>query len=62
MGTTSRPAVPRGLYEECKIQFTSDIDGKIKEFNIPAELVLNANQTPSSYVSVGRSTMAARGS
>ena len=34
---------------------------KIKEHNIPPELVLNADQTPSSYVSVGKSTMAARG-
>lgn len=34
---------------------------KIKEHNILPELVLNADQTPSSYVSVGKSTMAARG-
>lgn len=32
-----------------------------KEYNIPPELILNADQTPSSYVSVGKSTMAKRG-
>ena len=31
-------------------------------FNIPAELILNSDQTPSSYVSVGKKTIAARGS
>ena len=30
--------------------------------NIPPELVLNSDQTPSSYVSVGKSTMARHGS
>ena len=30
--------------------------------NIPPELVLNADQTPSSYVSVGRMTMAEKNS
>ena len=35
---------------------------KIKLYSIPVELVLNADQTPSSYVTVGRQTMAARGS
>ena len=30
-------------------------------YSIPPELVLNADQTPSSYVSVGKVTMAAKG-
>ena len=34
---------------------------EISERGILPELVLNANQTPSSYVSVGESTMTARG-
>ena len=61
-GTTTRPPVPRGLYEECKLTFLTDIDNCIKQYNIPPELVLNADQTPSSYVSVGKMTMAARNS
>ena len=35
---------------------------KIKLHSIPPQLVLNADQTPSSYVSVGKQTMASRGS
>jgi len=38
------------------------VDQKVKLNSIPPELVLNADQTPSSYVSVGRQTMAAHGS
>ena len=60
-GTTSRPPVPQGLFDECRLQYLGDIDKKIKQYKIPPELVLNSDQTPSSYVSVGKSTMAVRG-
>ena len=60
MATTSRPPVPRGLYNECRTHFLRCIDKTIKKYAIPPELVLNSDQTPSSYVSVGRSTMASR--
>ncbi len=59
-GTTSRPPVPQGIYE-CRREFLSDINEKIKLHSVPPELVLNSDQTPSSYVSVGKSTMHARG-
>ena len=62
MGTTTRPPVPRGLYNECRREYLGDVKEITTKHNIPPELVLNADQTPSSYVSVGRSTMAARGS
>ena len=42
-------------------EWYSDIDHKMKMYSIPAELVLNADQTPSSYVSVGKQTMATHG-
>ena len=61
-GTTARPPVPKGIYEECRTEYLRDVDNKLKLYSIPAELVLNADQTPSSYVSVGRRTMATRGS
>ena len=48
------------MFEECKLTFLTDINKKITESKIPLELVLNADQTPWSYVSVGRMTMAAR--
>ena len=38
-----------------------DADSKMKLYSIPADMVLNADQTPSSYVSVGKQTMATRG-
>lgn len=57
-GTTNRPPVPRGLFEECKLMFLSDINKTINEHKIPPELVLNADQTPCLYVSVGKMTMA----
>ena len=60
--TTSRPPVPQGLYSKCRIDYLQDIDSKIKKYGIPPELVLNSDQTPSSYVSVGKSTMARKGS
>ena len=50
------------MYEECKLSFLTDIDKCIKKHKIPPELVLNADQTPSSYVSVGRMTMAEKNS
>jgi hypothetical protein len=65
IGTTLHPPVPRGLYEECKRQFLGDILEIKLKYNIPAELILNSDQTPSSYVSVhfvGKKTMLAHGS
>ena len=61
-GQHPKPPVPRGLYEECKLTFLSDVNNCIKPYEIPTELILNADQTPSSYVSVGRMTMAATNS
>ena len=58
-GTTTRPPNARGMFEECKLIFLSDINKMTTENKIPPELVLNADQTPCWYVSVGRITMAA---
>ena len=60
-GTTTRPPVPLGIYGECKLTFLTDINSCIAVHSIPLHL-LNANQTPSSYVSVEKTTMAARNS
>ena len=61
-GTTTKPPVPRGVYEDCKLTYLSDIDSCIKQHKIPPDLILNADQTPSLYVSVGQMTMAATNS
>ena len=62
MGTTGRPPVPRGIYDECRLDYHRDIKHKVDLYSIPPKLVLNADQTPSSYVSVGQLTMATQGS
>ena len=61
IGTTSRPPVPQGMYDECRQEYLGDINRIIKLYSIPPELVLNSDQTPSSYVSVGKQTMAVHG-
>ena len=58
MGTTSRPPVPRGLYEECRFEYLRDVKEAVIKHSIPPQPVLNSDQTPSSYVSVGNKTMA----
>ncbi len=42
LGTTGQPPVPRGMYEECQLDYLRDIDNKIKLHSIPHELILNA--------------------
>ena len=60
-GATSRPPVPYGLYTENRHTFLSRIVETVEQYSIPFELILNADQTPNSYVSVGKMTMAKRG-
>ena len=59
MGTTARPPISKGLYE-CRVSYLRDIETIRKKYNIPPQLILNADQTPS-YISVGKSTMAKYG-
>ena len=44
------------------VSYISDVDSKINTHSISPELIINVDQTPSSYVSVGKQTMSARGS
>ena len=59
-GTTSRQPVPYGMYTENRYTFLSSIVETVKQYSIPFELILNADQTHSSYVSVGKMAMAKR--
>ena len=45
MGTTGRPPVPQGLYNECRWEYLRDIYDKVNKHGIPTELVLNVDQT-----------------
>ena len=47
MGKTARPPVPKGMYDECRIAYVRDIETIVKKYNIPPQLILNADQTPS---------------
>ena len=62
LATTGRQPVPSGLYKECRTTYLRDISEAIKKHKIPPELILNSDQTPSSYISVGKVTMAKKGS
>ena len=59
--TTSRPAITRSVWEEAKEQYLHNIASKVSEHNIPNELILNADQTQSKYVSTSKVTMAETG-
>ena len=60
-GTTSRPPLPYGLYTENRYSILSSIVETVEQYSVPFELILNADQSPSSYFSVGKMTMAKRG-
>ena len=54
--------VPEGARKEAGLQHHFRIVNIIEKHNIPKSLVLNSDQTPSKYVTVGRTTMAAKNS
>ena len=60
-GTTSRPPVPFGLFSESRFEYLSSILETVEQYAIPPQLIFNADQTPCSYVSVGKMTMAKKG-
>ena len=58
MVTTSRPIVTRTLWNEVRYQFLNEIVTAVALYNIPDELIINVDQTPSKFVSTGNFTMA----
>ena len=59
--TISRPAIKRSLWIEAKSQFSRCISDKVLLYNIPEELIINDDQTPSKYIAIDHVTMAAKG-
>ena len=57
MATTSKIPVAPGLLKEEQLTFQRKILALIKWHDIPKELVLNFDQTPLSYITVGNSTL-----
>ena len=60
--TTRKAEVPEGARKEAGLQYHFRIVNIIEKHNIPKSLVLNSNQTPSKYVTVGRTTIAPKNS
>ena len=58
---TSRPVITRSLWIEAKSQLLHDISDKVLLYNIPDELIINADQTPSKSVATDNVTIAAKG-
>ena len=55
-GRTARPAVPQGLYNESKKEYLSNEDWSVGNSSRAYE---NLDQTPSSFLLIGKSTMGA---
>ena len=58
--TTSRPVITRSLWAEVRSQFFHEITDKVLQHNIPDELIINVDQTPSKFVATNNITMAAK--
>ena len=57
MATTSKIPVDSRLLKERQLTFQRKIQGLIKWYDTPKELVLNFDQTPLSYITVGNNTL-----
>ena len=60
--TTSRSAIIKATWLEVKATFLHDIVSAIVEDEIPDELILNVDQTPSKFVPMNNVTMAEKSS
>ena len=60
MSTIAKVPIPDKARKEIEFVFMHKIVKKIEKYNIPHDLVINADQTPLRYVPAGRSTLAVR--
>ena len=58
MATTAKIPIPDKARKEIQLVFMHNIVQKVEKHNIPHSLIINADQAPSKYVPVGRSTLA----
>jgi len=59
--TTSRPIITRSLWNEVRSRYLFEIIDLTLKHNIPDELIINADQTPSKFVATDNVTMATKG-
>ena len=62
VATTGKGEVTEGARKEAGLQHHFQIVNITEKHNIPTSLVLNSDQTPSKYVTVGRTTLAPKNS
>ena len=58
MAATAKIPIPDKARKEIELAFMHKLVKKVEKHNIPHSLIINADQTPSKYVLVGRSTLA----
>ena len=58
MVTTSRPKITRSIWEETRFIFLREIAHAVSWHDIPDELIINVDQTPSKFVPTDNVTMA----
>ena len=61
-GTIGKVEIPAGAEKEAELTFFYEIVNNVEKFQIPLSLALNLDQTNSKYVSMGKTTMAEKGS
>lgn len=62
MVTTSRPVITRALWLETRDRFLNEIAEAVATYNIPDQLIINVDQTPSKFVPTENVTMAEKNS
>lgn len=60
--TTARPVITRSIWQETRTLFLHSIVNACLKYNIPDQLIINVDQTPSKYVASGKVTMAEKNS
>ena len=58
MATKPRPTITRSICLELRTQYLYHIVDSVVTYNIPNELIINADETPSKYVFTENVTMA----
>lgn len=58
IATTAKIPIPDKARKEIEFVFMHKIVNKVEKYNIPDSLIINAEQTASKYVPVGRTTLA----
>ena len=58
MATTAKMPIPDKARKEIELVFMHKTVQKVEKHNIPHSLIIDADQTPSKYTPVGRSTLA----